>query len=84
MSDEVDQYLTASKALLDQLHQFPTIKEVYIKYNTTLASSADSERLFSKGGLVFNTKRHRLHDEEFEKALLLNCNKKNSQWQFVI
>ena len=33
--------------------------------------------LFSKGGLVFNTKRHRLHDEEFEKALLLLIVTKN-------
>ena len=47
----------------------------YKKYNTILASSASSERPFSKGKLVFNTKRHSLTDNHFEQQLILNCNK---------
>ena len=46
-----------------------------MKFNTLEASSARSERLFSGGKLVLETKRNRLGDENFEKLLLLNFNK---------
>ena len=46
-----------------------------MKFNTPEASSAHSERLFSGGKLVIETKRNRLGDENFEKLLLLNFNK---------
>ena len=46
-----------------------------MKFNTPKASSARSERLFSGGKLVLETKRNRLGDENFEKLLLLNFNK---------
>ena len=67
------------KAHLANVHsssaaKFDTIRQIYIKYNTILSSSASPERLFSKGKLTFQTKRHRLLNENFEKQLLLNCN----------
>ena len=43
--------------------------------NTPYASSARSERLFSGGNLVLETKCNRLGDENFENLLLLNFNK---------
>jgi hypothetical protein len=46
-----------------------------VKFNTPKASSARSERLFSGGKLVLETKRNRLGDESFEKLLLFNFNK---------
>ena len=46
-----------------------------MKFNTPEAFSARSERLFSGGKLVLETKRKRLGDENFEKLLLLNFNK---------
>ena len=49
------------------------LHEIYHKYDTILASSASAERLFSKGKLVFNTKRHSLHDDHFEQQLVWNC-----------
>ena len=48
-----------------------------MKFNTPEASSACSERLFSGGELVLETKRNRLGDKNFEKLLLLNVNKKS-------
>ena len=46
-----------------------------MKSNTPEASSACSERLYSGGKLVLETKRNRLGDENFEKLLLFNFNK---------
>ena len=57
------------------LNNFPRVKQVYKKFNTILSSSAAAERLFSKGKLTFNTKRHRLLDHNFEKQLILTMNK---------
>ena len=45
-----------------------------MKSNAPKASSARSERLFSGGKLVLETKCNRL-GENFEKLLLLNFNK---------
>ena len=46
-----------------------------MKFNTPEASFAHSERLFSSGKLVLETKHNLLGDENFEKLLLLNSNK---------
>ena len=46
-----------------------------MKFNTPEASSDCSERLFSGGKLVLETKRNRQSDENFEKLLLLNFTK---------
>ena len=48
---------------------------VFLKFNTPEASSAHSERLYSGGKLVLETKRNRLGDDNFEKLLLLELNK---------
>ena len=48
---------------------------VFLKFNTPEASSACSERLYSGGKLVLETKRNRLGDDNFEKLLLLELNK---------
>ena len=48
---------------------------VFLKFNTPEASSARSERLYSGGKLVLETKRNRLGDDNFEKLLLLELNK---------
>ena len=45
-----------------------------MKSNTPEASSVQSERLFSGGKPVLETKHNCLGDENFEKLLLLNFN----------
>ena len=76
-SSEVDDFLSCKNKTLTIFNNdsFPNVKRVFIQFNTPEASSARSERLFSGGKLIFETKRNRLGDANFEKLLLLSVNK---------
>lgn len=51
------------------------IQKLYIKYNTSIPSSAHVERLFSAGGQLFDERRGSMSDDNFEMSLLLKFNK---------
>lgn len=56
--------------------QYPSVlKRAFIRYNTTVPSSAHVERLFSAGGLVYDDLRGKMTDYNFEMTLLLKFNK---------
>ena len=57
------------------LDDHPTIKKMYVKYNTILASQASVERIFSFAKLVLGLRRGSLGDENFEKQLVMKANR---------
>ena len=75
--DEVNEYLASKVKTLDDFKrgEFPTVSKVFLEYNTTEAANVRSERLFSRGKLMFGTLRTSLNDSNFEKLVFLNCNK---------
>lgn len=72
---ELELYLADERKSLDTLHKFPLVKEVFLKFNTGIPSSAPVERLFSLGGQIMTPRRNRLSDEHFEMLVLLRANK---------
>lgn len=61
---------------LSQIRGVPIIEDLFWQYNTTLASSAAVERIFSQALIVFTSRRNKISDENFEKVLFVNQNRK--------
>ncbi len=53
------------------LKKYPNVANLFVATNTTPASSAPVERLFSSAGRIFEPRRNRLSDNRFENLLLL-------------
>lgn len=66
-------FLDTKKKELDILNNLPIVKKVFLKYNTTLPSSAPVERLFSSGSQILVPRRNRLSDNTFEMLLCCRC-----------
>lgn len=76
IESEVMRYLNDDRKNDSMLDEYPLVRNVYMRYNTTLASSGAVERLFSQSLMVFAPRRNRISDANFEKTLLLKYNKK--------
>lgn len=62
------------KSDLELLLAYPTVKNVFLKTNTLLPSSASVERMFSFATMFDIAKFNRLTDENFEKRVLCRAN----------
>lgn len=71
---EIVQYLENCSRKKEILHLYPTVRYAFLKFNTTLASSAPVERMFSKALLLFGPRRNSMSATNFEYALLLEQN----------
>lgn len=66
---EIERYLNDARVDEKMLIDYPNIKKVFFKFNTTLSSSEPIERVFSQSKLIFRPQRNRLNAENFERAL---------------
>ena len=76
--NQIEQFLRESSPLKHfdlSVFSNDTIKDLFIKFNTPIPSSAAVERLFSTGKDISKPKRSRLTDKNFEMPLFLRKNK---------
>lgn len=67
-------YLENKKRTVDLLNSYPIVKEIFLKYNTTLPSSAPVERMFSSGSQILVPRRCNLSDKMFDTLMFLKGN----------
>ena len=69
--DEVDFFLKDKDQSMDILKKYPQIQLLFIKYNTSIPTSAPVERLFSIAAIVLTVRRNRLADCMLEMLIIL-------------
>ena len=67
---EAVEYFKNAKTL-ECLSRYPKIKQLFLKYNVTIPSSALVERLFSVGSLVLSSRHNIITNGKFKKLLLI-------------
>ena len=78
--NQIEQFLRESPPLKHfdlSVFSKDTIKDLFIKFNIPIPSSAAAERLFSTGKDVLRPKRSRLTDKHFEMLLFLRKNSRD-------
>jgi hypothetical protein len=75
VDQELEMYLAEDSKCLNCLVKYPAVKQVFLKFNVGIPSSAPVERLFSAGGQILTPRRCNMSDNHFEMILLLRANK---------
>ena len=70
---EIEKWLNFENATLNDS---PIMKEIHLKYNTSLCSQACVERSFNFAKSVYGLQRRSLSDARFEKQVILKANRK--------
>uniref|UniRef100_A0A1Y1N9M8 HAT C-terminal dimerisation domain-containing protein n=1 Tax=Photinus pyralis TaxID=7054 RepID=A0A1Y1N9M8_PHOPY len=76
---ELITYFNDNGTLLETLHKFPTIKKLFLRYNTSLCSSAAVERLFSFAGYITSPTRGSLSDNTFMQLVFMKGNQEYTE-----
>lgn len=72
--EEIRKYVEGTGKSLECLQDFPRVKQLFLKYNTTLPSTAPVQRLFGQKGNLVTSQRNFLTDDYFERVQLLRYN----------
>lgn len=72
---EVLRYLNDERSNYEMLNDYPTVKNAFFRFNTTLSSSGPIERVYSQSGMIFTPRRNRISAQNFERTLLLKHNR---------
>lgn len=75
IESEVSRYLCDIRKDMNILDEYPNVRAVFFKFNTTLSSSAPVERVFSQSLMIFTPRRNRISADHFEQSLLLKHNR---------
>ena len=73
---QILEFLKDKDKNLQSLNKYPLLKSIFLRYNTTIPSSAPVERLFSVAGMTLTPKRSSLADKTFERLILIRANNK--------
>lgn len=71
---QISNYFIDPSSLFESLENYPAIKNVFLRTNTALPSSAPVERLFSFASITNSAKANRLSDRSFEMRVILKAN----------
>lgn len=71
---ELSRYLIDPRKDLQMLNEYPTIREIFMKNNTQLPTSAIVERLFNFAGLLDHPNRGKILPSNFEDSVLIKAN----------
>jgi hypothetical protein len=69
-NNEIENYLRDPDTNIAMLDKYPQLKQLFLKYNTAIPTSAPVERLFSQASLILTVRRNKLSDT-LKKMLLL-------------
>lgn len=68
------QYLEDKRNNIEMLYDYNLVKQMFIRYNTNLPSSAPVERMFNFATLLNSSRRHAIADNLFEQLVFLKAN----------
>ena len=71
---ELLRYLGDKDLQVQSITKYKYTKQLCLKYNTPIPSSAPVERLFSFAGLILRPRKSGLNNENFERCTLLHAN----------
>lgn len=71
---ELSRFLVDQRKELTMLNEYPVIREIFMKHNTQLPTSAIVERMFNFAGLLNHPNRGRILPTNFEDNVLLKAN----------